>query len=221
MDSAHSPVKLNFSHIPVTTQNAFEILSRQRWMRENGWYLAGGTALTLQYDHRTSVDLDFFTHNKDFDARLISTELLPHKWIITRTDKGTLYGELGETKISFIVYPYFVPKQPFIAFGGINILDAKDIAVMKVIAISQRGKKRDFFDLYWYITHREPLLDIIGRIAVQYPHLRHNYHHIIKSLIYFEEAEEDPQPQIFFNATWEQVKQHFISLIPSVTNKLL
>lgn len=221
MDITHQQIKLSFSHIPATTQKALDLLSKLDWIRKNDWYLAGGTALTLQFDHRTSVDLDFFTAHKDFDAGLISTTLFPYKWVITRTDKGTLYGELGGTKISFIAYPYFVPKQPFITHEGINILDARDIAVMKIIAISQRGKKRDFFDLYWYIKQREPLLDIIERVATQYPNIEHNYHHIIKSLIFFEEAEEDPEPQIFFDATWEQVKKHFVTIIPDVANKLL
>jgi len=221
MDITHQQIKLSRSHIPTTTKTALDLLSKQDWIRKNDWYLAGGTALTLQFDHRTSVDLDFFTHHKNFDAELISTALLPYRWLITRTDKGTLYGELGETKISFIAYPYFVPKQPFITYKGINILDARDIAVMKIIAVSQRGKKRDFFDLYWYITKREPLLNIIRRVAVQYPNLEHNYHHIIKSLMFFEEAEEDPEPQIFFDATWEQVKQHFRTIVPDVANKLL
>lgn len=221
MDITHQRIKLKFSHIPVITQKALDFLSKQDWIRKNNWYLAGGTALTLQFDHRTSVDLDFFTTHKDFDAGFISMALLPYKWIITRTDKGTLYGELGGTKISFIAYPYFVPKQPFITYGGIDILDAKDIAVMKIIAISQRGKKRDFFDLYWYITQRDSLLNIIERIATQYPNLEHNYHHIIKSLMFFEEAEEDPDPQIFFAATWEQVKQHFLDIVPDLADKFL
>ncbi len=221
MDSTHQQIKLNFLHIPNSTRKALDLLSKQDWVRKNDWYLAGGTALTLQFDHRTSVDLDFFTHHKDFDAGFISTTLLPFKWIITRTDKGTLYGELGGTKISFIVYPYFVPKQPFITHGSINILDARDIAVMKIIAISQRGRKRDFFDLYWYITQQEPLLNIIERVATQYPNLKHNYHHIIKSLMFFEEAEEDPDPQIFFDTTWEKVKQYFLKIVPEIADKLL
>ena len=221
MDITHQQIKLSFSHIPAAAQKALDLLAKQDWIRKNDWYLAGGTALTLQFNHRTSVDLDFFTHHKDFDAAFIVAALLPYKWVITRTDKGTLYGELGGTKISFISYPYFVPKQPFITHGNINILDARDIAVMKIIAISQRGKKRDFFDLYWYIIHREPLIDIIKRVAVQYPNLEHNYHHIIKSLIFFEEAEEDPQPQIFFDATWEAIKQYFLKIVPEIANKFL
>lgn len=214
-------MKLKFTHIPAPTQKALDILSKQDWIRKNNWYLAGGTALTLQFDHRTSVDLDFFTAHKDFDGGLISTMLLAYKWIITRTDKGTLYGELAGAKISFIAYPYFVPKQPFITYQGLDILDAKDIAVMKIIAISQRGRKRDFFDLYWYVTQQEPLLKIIKRVAIQYPNLEHNYHHIIKSLIFFEEAEEDPNPQIFFDANWEKVKKYFLAIVPKLADQFL
>lgn len=59
------------------------------------------------------------------------------------------------------------------------------------------------------------------RVDLQYPNLKHNYHHILKSLTYFEEAEGDPDPQIFFNAAWEQVKRHFLAVVPEAANGLL
>lgn len=213
--------KLIFSHLPNNIHKAFKIVAQQSWLKENGWYLAGGTALSLQCDHRMSVDLDFFILHTGFDAQRIVLALTPLGWITSLVEKGTLYGELEGVKISFISYPYFVPKKPFITYKFINILDAQDIAVMKIIAISQRGRKRDFFDLYWYIIHREPLLDVLQRVKDQYPNSQQNYHHIIKSFTYFEEADEDPQPQLFFDATWEQVKQHFSSIVPDVADKLL
>lgn len=220
MDSTHQ-IKLIFSHLPKPTRDAFELLSQQNFLKDNKWYLAGGTALALQIGHRVSIDLDFFTHEKDFDAEIIIESLSPHQWITTLREKGTLYGELKGSKISFISYPYFVPKQPFITYNNIDILDVKDIIVMKIIAISQRGRKRDFFDLYWYITHKEPLIDIMKCVNIQYPNLSHNYHHIIKSLTYFDEAEEDPDPQIFFDAAWKDVKKHFFTVVPDIADKLL
>lgn len=222
MDTTYKPINLIYTHIPVTTRKAFDFLSKQSWLKEQGWYLAGGTALTLEVDHRVSVDLDFFTPRKGIDSDLnFITRALSPDWITTNQKQDTLYGELNKTKISFIAYPYFVPKQPFITHGFINILDSQDIAVMKIIAISQRGKKRDFFDLYWYINNRESLIEVLERVKIQYPDTQHNYHHIIKSLTYFEEAEEDPMPQIFFDATWDQVKKHFYALVPLVADKFL
>ncbi len=212
---------LIFSHLPKNTHKAFEKMAEQSWLKEDGWYLAGGTALSLQCDHRVSVDLDFFTTSGDFNIEHIISSLTPLGWITTLSEKGTLYGELEGAKISFISYPYFVPKKMFIQYKSVSVLDSSDIAVMKIVAISQRGKKRDFFDLYWYIINCESLLDILQRVKAQYPDSKHNYHHIIKSLTYFEESEDDPDPQIFFDATWEQVKQYFRNAIPDVADKLL
>lgn len=222
MDASDKSINLIFTHISEATNKAINVLSKQSWLKKQRWYLAGGTALTLQVGHRISVDLDFFTPRKGIDSDLdfISRTLSPD-WIITNQKQDTLYGELNETKVSFIAYPYFVPKQPFITRGFIDILDARDIAVMKVIAISQRGRKRDFFDLYWYVNNRESLIDVLERVKIQYPNTQHNYHHIIKSLTYYEEAEADPEPQIFFEADWNKVKKYFLSIVPSLADKYL
>lgn len=220
MDTTNT-IKLAFSHLSKATYSAFDLLSQQSFIKEKGWYLAGGTALALQWDHRVSVDLDFFTRQSDFDAEYIISRLSAYQWVTTLREKGTLYGELKGAKISFISYPYFVPKQPFISHKFINILNAKDIAVMKILAISQRGKKRDFFDLYFYLINNESLIELLNRVNDQYPNTEHNYHHIIKSLTYFAEAEEDPDPQIFFDATWKDIKSYFLSIVSEAANKLL
>src|SRR3989344_6590413 len=109
MDAANTKVKLNFTHIPLYTKQALDVLSTQSWLKEQKWYLAGGTALTLQCNHRTSVDLDFFNPRKGLDLVSIIDALSPD-WITTNRQQDTLYGELKKAKVSFIAYPYFVPK---------------------------------------------------------------------------------------------------------------
>lgn len=221
MDITNKQITLIFTHLLNSTHDAFDVLAKQSWLKEDKWYLAGGTALALQCDHRVSVDLDFFTPHADFNAEQIIVALTKQGWNTSLREQGTLYGELKGAKVSFIAYPYFLPKQPFITHKSIDIVDARDIAVMKIIAISQRGKKRDFFDLYWYLNNRESLMEVLQRLDAQYPNSSHNYHHIIKSLTYFEEAEEDPKPQIFFDASWEQVKKYFLTIVPDVADKYL
>lgn len=135
--------------------------------------------------------------------------------------KNTLYGELLNAKVSFIAYPFFVPKQKVTEYGSVRVLSPLDIAVMKIIAISQRGRKRDFFDLYWCANNIEPIEDIIKRLKIQYPSVAHDYHHILKALIYFEDAEQDPEPEIYFDADWEKVKKFFIKEIPLIANRLI
>lgn len=92
---------------------------------------------------------------------------------------------------------------------------------MKIVAISQRGKKRDFFDLYWYVTHRELLIDVLKRLPDQYPTVAHDFHHIMKSLLYFADAENDRLPRLFFSTTWKQVKKFFEREVPRVTRQIL
>ncbi len=209
--------------LPVKTVKAFDFLSKQAWLGQSNWYLAGGTALTLQVGHRKSVDLDFFTPDKDFD----NDELLGHfpdgmDWKTDINRKNTIYGELFGAKVSFIAYPFFISaEKPFI-YGSIKILKPADIAVMKIIAISQRGKKRDFFDLYWFMHNGESLEATIRKLKSQYPSVAHDYHHILKSLVYFEDAEKDPTPELNFKVTsWNEVKNFFKDQIPRVTKNLV
>lgn len=220
--SSSKQVKFHTGLLPIWTVNALDFLAKEKWLEKSNWYLAGGTALALQTGHRKSVDLDFFTTNANFEPIEVSDNFLNNKdWKPYVNKKNTIYATLLEAKVSFIAYPFFVPKQEFIQYGSIQVLQPRDIAVMKIVAISQRGKKRDFFDLYWCALNIEPLIDIIKRLPEQYPSVAHDYHHILKALVYFDDAESDPAPEINFDASWESVKSFFRKEIPVVMNELI
>ena len=204
--NASKQIKFHTEVLPDFTKKALEALSKEPWLEKSEWYLAGGTALALQVGNRKSIDLDFFTP----EARFESIDLLEHfsnnkDWKIERNRDNMIFGELLGAKISFIAYPFFIPKQEYIKYGSIKIIQPRDVAVMKIIAISQRGKKRDFFDLYWCAHNVESLLDTIKRLPEQYPFVAHDYHHILKALVYFSDAEVDPEPQINFDADWRKL----------------
>jgi len=216
--------ELNFhwNVIPETTKKALDYLSTQEWLGRFGWYLAGGTALALQTGHRTSVDLDFFTTESNFE----STEVTGHfkdnnDWKISSDRPSTIYGKLFDAKASFIAYPFFKPKQLLIKYGTVSILHPLDISVMKVIAVSQRGRKRDFFDLYWCTHNLESLEQTINRLKEQYPSVQHDFHHIIKSLAYFEDAEGDPPLMLHFDVSWNQVKLFFTDEVKRLAFKFV
>jgi len=213
---------LNFDILPAKTKKAFLFLSEQSWVGKSGWYLAGGTALALQTGNRKSVDLDFFITEPAFNSKIVLNNFLNDKnWQIGFMEEGTIYGELFGAKVSFITYPFFKPDQKLKSFGNIQILNPLDIAVMKIIAISQRGKKRDFFDLFWCAQNLEPLKKTILRLKKQYPSVAHDYHHLLKSLVYFADAENDPMPEINFKATWSEVKKFFTQEIPAITRDII
>lgn len=220
METNPRKIEIKFNSLPEATKKAFDYLSKEEWIKE--WYLAGGTALSLFAGHRISVDLDFFTPLARFNNNELVKNILFNKNAeIDMNKDDTVYARIFETKISFLSYPLFLPSNSFIQYNKINILDPLDIAVTKIITISQRGKKRDFFDLYWCVKNIDSLENILNKLPKQYPSVAHDYHHIIKSLAYFDDAEKDPEPTIYFNANWKEVKDFFKKEAVYLANKCL
>lgn len=214
--------QLFLNRLPGATRKTFKYCTTQQIFSKSKWYLAGGTALALQVGHRQSVDLDFFTPLKGFSEVSVERSLLASgHWETTFRERGTIYGKLMKTKVSFIAYPFFVPASPMLKCGTVNIITPSDIAAMKIIAVSQRGRKRDFVDIYWYCKNKEPLDEIIQRAIAQYPGQKHNMPHFLKSLTYFADAESDPMPEVFFDADWSKIKKFFEREVPMVAIKLL
>lgn len=217
-----SSADLHGEVLPLQTQEAFKACINFPFL-EADWYLAGGTALALQVGHRSSEDLDFFTSKKDFDIELLE-RLIPviGTWETTQTEKGTLYGTLHGASVSFIAYPFYRPSNNRVYCGTIHMLVPDDIMAMKIVAVSQRGKKRDFVDLYWYLAiHGASLPATIQRTLEQFPDRQHNLPHFIKSLTYFDDAEDDPMPALHFDANWETIKKYFQNEIPRIAKELL
>ncbi len=215
-------ISWHYQTLPPETKKALDFLSTQDWLNTNGWYLAGGTALSLQSGNRISLDLDFFTTEKGFNTKALLQNFINNPdWHTDIEEKNTLYGTLFGAKISFIAYPFFIPMQEKLPHGTIQVLNMIDIAVMKITAVSQRGKKRDFFDLYWCAHNIESLETTIRRLKEQYPSVAHEYSHILNSLVYFIDAEDDPEPNIFFKVTWKEVKTFFEKEVPRITKEIL
>ena len=109
------------------------------------FYLAGGTALALHLGHRWSEDLDFFSKNKFDSFGLISRLSQIGGFSVTGQEMNTVHGLMGNVKLSFLYYPYS-QLEDFHAYKEIKIASIKDIALMKLIALVQRGTKKDSVD---------------------------------------------------------------------------
>ncbi|OGK51683.1 hypothetical protein A2966_05095 [Candidatus Roizmanbacteria bacterium RIFCSPLOWO2_01_FULL_41_22] len=171
------------------------------------YYLAGGTGLSLHLGHRFSYDLDFFSKKPEIPA-VISQHLLDlGRLEILQNDSGSFNGSLNGIKLSFFNYPYPLLFKPLL-FQGIKIASVLDIACMKIVAISERGTKRDFIDLF-FICYQSSFDKIIELFSQKYHKVNYNLIHILKSLVYFEDAENDPEPQMIEKVNWQEVKQFF------------
>jgi predicted nucleotidyltransferase component of viral defense system len=187
------------------TQMLFSKLTESAWL--SSFYLAGGTALALRLGHRTSVDLDFFTEPPFDEARLIES-LVEIGWLeIFQKESQSVIGMLDGVKFSFLKYPYPL-LQPSTTFRGTQVAAVEDIACMKLDALSSRGTKRDFVDLYC-IAKQLPLLKLLSLFQQKYAAVHYNILHVKKSLVYFDDAEGDPLPDMRVPIEWNKVKEFF------------
>lgn len=174
-------------------------------------YMAGGTALALQIGHRASYDFDFFI-NKKFDEKAVLQKLmsLSLDFELERKEWQTILAYINKVRFSLFFYDYPL-LFPACKFLNIDIADIKDIAPMKIAAISDRGVKRDFIDLY-FIVERKKILTLAESFELynkKFKNLNQNKIHILKSLVYFEDAEEDVMPEMYEKVSWKEVKDFF------------
>lgn len=177
------------------------------------FFLVGGTALALHLRHRISVDIDLFTL-EDFDSDELLTNLsadFKTIKVLTKT-KNSLLIELDGIRTDLIKFNY--PFQKIIVKDDIRLLSLEDIATMKLDAITGRGKKKDFFDLFFLLQHFT-LPEMLDLYQQKYQHS--TIFHVIKSLTWFEDAETDPAPMVLDEKiTWQTVKNK----ISKTVNKL-
>lgn len=138
------------STLPQSAQATLALLGKSGLVKDA--YLAGGSALALYFGHRYSVDLDFFSQ-KAFDPRKMSSALSTLGRFKESMAIGvSIIGELNGTKLSYFQYTYpLIGKTS--RYLGIGIASIEDIAVMKIVALMDRGTKRDFVDLYEIASH--------------------------------------------------------------------
>ncbi len=121
----------------------------------NEFALVGGTALSLLFGHRMSVDLDLFS-NKTFNNETITNGLV-EKFGESFDNRSSnprfgIFGFVNEVKIDIVRYPH--PQiRPELNVEGIRMFSTEDIVAMKVQAVLGRGKKKDFWDIAELLKH--------------------------------------------------------------------
>ena len=194
----------------VLSQKQIELLNKLKDILPD-CYMAGGTALALQLGHRTSLDFDFYTRDRfEIEELLVNFQKSFKQVRVESVAKDTLIIEVEGVSLSIFYYPYNL-LRPLVHFNGVNLASIEDIAAMKMIAVSMRGKRRDFVDSY-YLLEKFTLDEIIKLTLKKYPSYQPMV--ILKGLIYFKDAEQDDvsrKIKIFDdNFSWEAVKNKLL-----------
>lgn len=172
--------------------------------------LVGGTSLALQYGHRQSIDLDFFSSNHlDIDALIESLHHLGELEVLNRT-KNILQTKVDGVLLDFVDYSCYDWIGGVIVEDGIVLASPVDIAAMKINAVIGRGTRKDFIDLYVLLKHYS-IHEIMSFYHKKYPD--YSEYQALKSLTYFEDAESYPMPVMLIDDDWDKMKETIIQAV--------
>ena len=113
---------------------------------------------------------------------------------------------LNDVKVDIVHYPYQWIDEPLIE-DNLRLATSKEIAAMKLAAITNRGSKKDFYDLN-KLLQLFTLNQILGFYLEKFKDS--SIFFALKSLIYFDDAEEQESPLMFDEITWDQVKKNIV-----------
>ena len=169
--------------------------------------LVGGTALSLCYGHRKSVDLDLFSHKPFENTIIINTlEKKFKESFVNRTSNPRfgIFGFVDEVKIDMIRHPHSLIR-PHLNIENLRMFSTEDIIAMKVQAILGRGKKKDFWDVAELLNHYS-ISDFIKFHTEKYVS-QNLLITVPQALTFFADAEESENPVSLKKQTWESVKK--------------
>ena len=114
----------------------------------------------------------------------------------------------------FFQYRYDL-LQPFTYWpdGNCNLASLDDLAAMKLVAIAQRGSRKDFIDMYVLIQQYKPLNELLSTYQKKYR--TDNIAPVLMGLSYFDDAEHEPDPALW-NVEWREVKELISSRVRGI-----
>ncbi len=172
--------------------------------------LVGGTALSLLYGHRKSVDLDLFSNKKFENTQVINA--LQKKFKSSFNNRSTnpnfgIFCFIEDVKIDIIHHPHPLIR-PEKNIDGLRLFSTEDIIAMKVQAILGRGKKKDFWDIAELLNHYT-INDFVDFHKEKYAS-QNLVITVPQAISYFADAEESEDPISLKKQSWKGV-QDFIN----------
>jgi len=185
------------------------------------YYLAGGTAVAAHASHRVSRDLDFFSREPEVSLEGVKRAVFrvaPNARVVSETDVA-LRMQVDGLPVDFVKYAY-PPCAPLGTLDGVAIASPLDLAVMKLAAISRRGLRRDFWDLWVLVRGGISLHEAGSAYRRRFGVREADLYHVMRALTYFDDAErEETPPEGMTPELWAQIRDFFLSEAPKLVSQ--
>lgn len=197
--------------ISTVTPDTLELLKHLQSMPElANTRLVGGTALAFHLGHRLSIDLDLFGA---FDQEIITETLRAEEFddfFIFSESKVIKRYAINKIKVDIVKYDRYQWLEDAVIDDQIRIAGLKDIAGMKVAAITNRGSKKDFIDMF-FLLQIFNIQEILEFYQTKY--CSNSLSSAIMSLGYFADAEKQLMPKMLIPTNWEDVKNKIAAAV--------
>jgi len=208
-------------HINTVSKLLWDSLHQIMNMDEfNSFRLAGGTSLSLQLGHRSSIDIDLFTDSEygsvDFsELENILIETFPY--VDTSSVGAVGMGKsffIGKNRNELVKLDVYYTNSfvfPCVIEQNIRFASMKEVAAMKFEVIAQGGRKKDFWDLH-ELLDTYTLDDLIGFYLKRNPY-DYSKNELLAQMVDFSIAEDDFTPNCYKHKEWELIKLDFEELV--------
>jgi len=183
--------------------------------RRAGFYLAGGTAVALRFGHRRSEDFDWFAPALSRpDALLSDLQSEGLSLQATQIEAGTVLSWVEGVKISFFEYryPLLGSLDPLPEYDT-DIASVRDLGAMKLLAVAQRGSRKDFVDVYELLQNGVVLRGMLEDFREKF---KTDSISALRGLTYFDDAETEPMPTMLVPVTWPTIRHEIVQGVRDV-----
>ena len=203
-------------HYKTIDKKTLELLKKIQSVPEfSKLRLVGGTSLALQMGHRKSIDLDLFGKVECDEFTLANILNKTGQVRVLKKSENINIYTIDGIKVDIVNYPYSWLKDVLFE-DSLTLAKIEDIAAMKLSAITNRGTKKDFIDLFFLLKEYSlgELLDFYGE-----KYQDGSKFLVIKSLAYFDDADEEEMPEMCISISWKEVKDKISHVLNSYIKK--
>jgi hypothetical protein len=173
--------------------------------RAGGFYLAGGTAIALRFGHRKSDDFDWFTAEVK-RPEVLASEMRQNGLLLDELQlaPGTVNCRIDGVKVQFLEYAYpLLDATDEWPEKHVGLASLRDLGAMKLLAIAQRGSRKDFVDVYELLLQGGTLASMLDDFRAKF---QADPISVMRGLTYFDDAEHEPMPEMLTPTTWQNVR---------------
>lgn len=188
---------------------------------ESEGYLAGGTALALQLNHRISEDFDVFVNREiDNKLRLKVKEIFGDiKFYVNSTDQISFITQ-NNVKVTFLWY-YFRSLFPVVKTDSLSLASVNDISLDKAHTIGRRAVWRDYIDVFYLLKNNHVDLDKIVTMAGKKFKGEFVPTQFLEQLRYFDDIKTVPIEFVKNKYSDDEIKSYLLQAVKDYLKKVL